>query len=69
MQINFNMDIAYMKTRNGYTNDSNFVSSEFIVQNPEIAIPYLTILSAFTLSGCVGNTMVIGAILVYKVGI
>ena len=57
-----------MKTRNGYTNDSNFVRSEFIVQNPEIAIPYLTILSVFTLSGCVGNIVVMGGILVYKVG-
>ena len=56
-----------MKTRNGYTNDSDFVSSEFIKENSEIAIPYLAIISAFTLSGCVGNIMVIGAILVYKV--
>ena len=61
------MDIAYMKTRNGYINDSNFVGSEFIKENPEIAIPYLIILSAFTLSGCVGNIMVIGAIVAYKV--
>ena len=61
------MDIAYMKTRNGYTNDSSFISFEFIEENPEIAIPYLIMISAFTLSGCVGNTMVIGAILVYKV--
>ena len=63
------MDIANMKTRNGYTNNSNLVSSEFIMENPEIAIPYLIILSTFTLSGCVGNTMVIGAILVYNVSI
>ena len=57
-----------MKTRNGYTNDSNFISSEFIAQNPIVAIPYLIIISTFTLSGCVGNAMVIGAILIYKVG-
>ena len=57
-----------MKTRNGYTNDSDFISAEFIAQNPEIAIPYLTIISVFTLGGCAGNAMVIGAILVYKVG-
>ena len=56
-----------MKTRNGYTNDSNFVSSEFIKENSEIVIPYLLIIGAFTLSGCVGNIMVIGAVLVYRV--
>ena len=53
-----------MKT--GY-NISNEMSINFIHENPIVAIPYLIVICAFTLSGCVGNTMVIGAVLTYKV--
>ena len=49
------MDIAYMKTSNGFTNDSDFVHSDFIEQNLGIAIPYLIIISLCTLIGCIGN--------------
>ena len=61
------MDIAYMKTSVGLTNDSDFVHSDFIEQNLGIAIPYLIIILLCTLSGCVGNIMVIGCVLCYKV--
>ena len=56
-----------MKTSNGFTNDSDFVHSDFIEQNLGIAIPYLIIISLCTLSGCVGNIMVIGCVLSFKV--
>ena len=61
------MDIAYMKTSNGFTNDSDFVHSDFIEQNLGISIPYLIIISLCTFTGCVGNIMVIGCVLCYKV--
>ena len=61
------MDIAYMKTSVGLTNDSDFVHSDFIEQNLGIAIPYLIIISLCTLSGCVGNIIVFGCVLCYKV--
>ena len=59
------MDIAYMK--DSASNGSNLIGSNFIDENPEISIPYLILISAFTLNGCVGNVMVIGAVLIYKV--
>ena len=61
------MDIAYMKTSSGFTNDSDFVHSDFIDQNLGISIPYLIITLICTLSGCIGNLMVIGCVLYYKV--
>ena len=39
----------------------------FIREKPVVAIPYLTLLCVFTLSGCIGNMMVIGAVLTHKV--
>ena len=61
------MDIAYMRGSDGANNGTNLIDSNFIDENPEISIPYLALISAFTLNGCVGNVMVIGAVLVYKV--
>ena len=58
------MDIAYMKTSYNTTNGSD---SDFILENPEIAIPYLILISAFALGGTVGNGMVIASVLTYKV--
>ena len=67
-QKHFNkMDIAYMKTNSDFTNDSDFIHGDFIEQNLGIAIPYLIIISLCTLSGCIGNIMVIGCVLCYKV--
>ena len=63
------MDIAYMKDSDSTINGSNLIGSNFIDENPEISIPYLVLISAFTLNGCVGNVMVIGAVLIYKVNI
>ena len=61
------MDIIYMRTKNGYTNDSDFVHTNFIVQNQRISIPYLILMSISTIAGCIGNTLVIGSVLSYKV--
>ena len=61
------MDIIYMRTKNGYTNDSDFIHSNFIAQNPEISIPYLIMMAVITLSGCIGNALVIGSVATYKV--
>ena len=63
------MDIAYLKYSDSAINSSNLIGSNFIDENPEISIPYLVLISAFTLNGCVGNVMVIGAVLIYKVNI
>ena len=56
-----------MKTSNGSKNDSDSVHFDFIAQNPGIAIPYLTLVSICTVTGCIGNLMVIGSVLSYKV--
>ena len=61
------MDIIYMKTKNGYTNDSDFVHTDFIEKNPGISIPYLILLSISTITGSIGNTLVIGSVFSYKV--
>ena len=56
-----------MKTRLGSTNDSNFVGPDFIDKNTAIAVPYLLLISVGTITGSVGNLMVIGSVLTYKV--
>ena len=61
------MDLQYASSDHILLNDTGFVSDNFIGENPAVAIPYLTLLCIFTLSGCVGNTMVIGAVLTHKV--
>ena len=61
------MDISYMKYHNMTSNSSGFGGFDFIKENPEISLPYLILISAFTLNGCVGNIMVIGTVLAYKV--
>ena len=61
------MDIQYMKTREVQTNDSNFVGSDFIAENTAIAVPYLVLITIATVAGSVGNLMVIGSVLTYKV--
>ena len=58
------MDIAYMRTSYNTTNGSD---TDFIEENPEIAIPYLILISAFALGGTIGNGMVIASVLTYKV--
>ena len=64
---NIKTDIIYMKTKNGYTIDSDFVHTDFIKKNPGISIPYLILMSISTITGCIGNTLVIGSVLSYKV--
>ena len=61
------MDIAYMKTSRESTNDTDSDNIDFIKENPEIAIPYLILISAFALGGTIGNGMVIASVLSYKV--
>ena len=56
-----------MKYNNMTSYSNDFGGLDFIEENPEISLPYLILISAFTLNGCVGNIMVIGAVLVYKV--
>ena len=56
-----------MKTRSGYTNDTGFISDKFIEENLALSIPYLILLVMGTLSGSIGNVMVLGAVIVYKV--
>ena len=61
------MDIVYMRTRSSFTNDSSFISDRFIEENLALSVPYLILLILGTLSGSIGNCMVIGAVIVYKV--
>ena len=51
-----------MRTIHTFLSDDNFIE-----ENIAVAIPYLTLISIFTFSGCVGNMMVIAAVLTYKV--
>ena len=52
------MDTAYIRTNYTFISNDNFIE-----ENPAVAIPYLTLIFVFTLSGCVGNMMVIAAVL------
>ena len=56
-----------MRSDQNLLNETGFITDNFIRENPTVAIPYLTLLCIFTLSGCIGNTMVIGAVLTHKV--
>ena len=59
-----------MKTRGDFNSSGNKSTNfEFITENPEISIPYLTLISLFTLNGSIGNCLVIAAVLSYKVNI
>ena len=58
-----------MRTRTGYTNDSDFIDKGFLKHNLAVGIPYLIIVTGATVYGCVGNVMVIGAVTMYKVGL
>ena len=63
------MDIAYMKIRAENNSSGDKITKDFITENPEISIPYLTLISLFTLNGSIGNFMVIASVLSYKVSI
>ena len=56
-----------MKSSYDFHNDSDIISEDFIKQNPEISIPYLTVLVICTVSRCIGNVLVIGSVISYKV--
>ena len=58
-----------MKYNNMTSNYSGLGKFDFIRENPEVSLLYLILISAFTLNGCVGNIMVTGAVLSYKVTI
>ena len=64
-----NMDIAYMKIRAENNSSGDKITNDFITENPEISIPYLTLISLFILNGSIGNFMVIASVLSYKVNI
>ena len=61
------MELEYVTSDPIIFNDTGFVSNNFIRENQAVAIPYLTLLCIFTVSGSLGNTMVVGAVLTYKV--
>ena len=61
------MGVLYMRSDKILPNETGFVGENFIKENSVVAIPYLTLLCIFTLSGCVGNMMVVGAVLTHKV--
>ena len=42
------MDLVFMRTNHTFLSDDNFIEEDIAV-----AIPYLTLISIFTLSGCV----------------
>ena len=63
------MDIAYMKTKSGYTNDTDYVHTGYMSKYLGISIPYLILTTLSSLSGCVGNMFVIGSVISYKVNI
>ena len=56
-----------MKSGFDVLNDSDYIHEDFIKQNPGISIPYLTVLLASTVIGCVGNILVIASVASYKV--
>ena len=56
-----------MKSSRDIINGSDSGNVDFIKENPEIAIPYLILISAFALGGTIGNGMVIASVLTYKV--
>ncbi len=56
-----------MRTSQGWTNDTGFISDRFIQENMALSVPYLILLVMGTLSGSIGNTMVLGAVIIYKV--
>ena len=53
-----------MKSDDNRTNDE---SDDFLKLYPEIGIPYLTWLCTVTVSGTIGNALVLGAVLTSKV--
>ena len=60
------MDLGYMRVQSESSNNSG-AERDFIETSPGISIPYLTFLCVFTLTGSVGNLMVIGSVITYKV--
>ena len=61
------MDIQYMKTSARSKNDTDFVGSDFIALNAAVAVPYLVLTSVATIAGSIGNLMVVGSVLTYRV--
>ena len=55
-----------MRIQSESSNNSG-AERDFIERSPGISIPYLTFLCLFTLTGSVGNLMVIGSVVTYKV--
>ena len=56
-----------MRTSNQFVNDSGFISDTFIKENSGLSIPYLIVLVISTVIGSIGNLMVIGSVITYKV--
>ncbi len=60
------MDLVYMRD-NPQANGTTFRGHEFIEDHPGVAIPYLILLTIATVSGCIGNCMVIATVMTNKV--
>ncbi len=52
---------------NPLANETTFRGHEFIEDHPGVAIPYLILLTIATVSGCIGNCMVIATVMTNKV--
>ena len=74
------MDLKYIFAEEAvfYANDTNGtvtgsesieikVTRNFVENNPYVAVPYLIVLAMLTMVGCIGNILVIIAVLTNKV--
>ncbi len=66
------MDIVYYRKEDfnvppNESVDPFMVGSDYIQTHPSVAIPYLTVIIMATISGTVGNILVIGAVITNKV--
>ena len=68
------MDIVYYRREDTNVHDNESVDPfvigpDYIKTHPNIAIPYLIVIILATISGTVGNVLVIGAVVINKVRI
>ena len=66
------MDIVYYRRENSNVSanesaDPFVIGPDYIKTHPNIAVPYLIVIILATISGTVGNILVIGAVVINKV--
>ena len=63
--------VFYVNSTNRTANGSGLieikVTRDFVENNPYVALPYLIVLATLTVVGCIGNILVIIAVLTNKV--